>query len=981
MTLPHPVVLKNPICKGCKRQLVKVDTAATTPALPSQPPPTSSSDPLGLSRLASEIQTEDDADSRASALKYACDAFGGCYEISERETLISLSSVKLNLSLDSVPLEGDQVNSSTSSGETAYGDPEADEWREFAELRRDIGWTEASIEAWGPNPPRIEESVHNHDGVSPSGLSPTIAAASAPYVTPTSDADAPNAEHLLPALTQCDHDSSSPRGSSESLPALTRLPSRDVRASPKRRRQRLPPRLFPWHDATDSDSSGHPPLCDSSSSEPEPVVSSEKESSGGESLDPFDPSMSSEELLAMVHRINRIKHRSQGSNETHTHVDDTYTAYTAYPTYVPESPSISKVIAAAAASENAQPPSVYINIRPGTSLADTAAQRGVIGIKAFRALEKLLHKKFGLRPRLLNVTLQADGVGGSGKCLGTVEWPLGLPGYNGVMQMTVIDNERVPPLTPIGMFTELKTIIDLGKQTLTYENSQSQDLEVLPSGHIAHSIVDFTKAWEHPDHEIDKHFRYARGETFKQLSFIALSSAVDTQERLEFSSSYSRSPSHSAPAAAAASSPSPPPAASVSTNITFAAAVTTLDPDGGEMDYHRHTGHAEPRVTDRTQSSQTSRAQQRSRARSRGCLFLAACLSQVGEAHVDANLAGSLQGYHGQVVETGHVQARRCEPVGKEWQQVCNSDTLRDVPEDNRVRTYKGRCDLMDEKVRPTCHEESATSNSYGDASLGSGCLQVLHAVRTSDGARQDSKLPACDVPVQPALSKGTMSVCKERPLSSWGPSCTPIIFNENSRRKRQAPQEENVVGTRHSYYGRKCQDIGIDDQHDWEQVQGCFVQGDLRERSVVRGVGDSHSASRIKLQCGTEAHGEFLPSSTRVPYPVQRRRTGFRISECLRKYDSASGSGQLQERQDSESKSEVGEPRALRHGDLGRDAGQLDNSKSGLNSSDCKVSPTIEDPPLKKSGKVFPTFEVPSLKKSDLNKYEKRKVNVDRLT
>ena len=95
-----------------------------------------------------------------------------------------------------------------------------------------------------------------------------------------------------------------------------------------------------------------------------------------------------------------------------------------------------------------------MNIKPGTSLADTAAQRGVIGIRAFRALEKLLFERFGLRPRLLTYILPAAGVGGTGKALGTVEWPLGLPGYNGVIQMTVLDNERVPPLTPVGMFSE-----------------------------------------------------------------------------------------------------------------------------------------------------------------------------------------------------------------------------------------------------------------------------------------------------------------------------------------------------------------------------------------------------------------------------------------------------------------------------------------------------------------------------------------------
>ena len=192
---------------------------------------------------------------------------------------------------------------------------------------------------------------------------------------------------------------------------------------------------------------------------------------------------------------------------------------------MPNCLSITKVIAAAVSSEgsaNLQAElSVFMNIKPGTSLADTAAQRGVIGIRAFRAFEKLLFERFGLRPRLLTYILPAAGVGGTGKALRTVEWPLGLPGYNGVIQMTVLDNERVPPLTPVGMFSELKTIIDLGRKTLTYGNKQTQDLEVLPSGHIAHSIVDFTTEWKHPDSKVDKQFRYAEGQTFAPMSFVA----------------------------------------------------------------------------------------------------------------------------------------------------------------------------------------------------------------------------------------------------------------------------------------------------------------------------------------------------------------------------------------------------------------------------------------------------------------------------
>ena len=63
----------------------------------------------------------------------------------------------------------------------------------------------------------------------------------------------------------------------------------------------------------------------------------------------------------------------------------------------------------------------YMNVLPGSSLADTAAQRGVVGLKTFRALGKLLFEKFRLRIRLLPYTLPASGTGGSGEALGTVQ--------------------------------------------------------------------------------------------------------------------------------------------------------------------------------------------------------------------------------------------------------------------------------------------------------------------------------------------------------------------------------------------------------------------------------------------------------------------------------------------------------------------------------------------------------------------------------
>ena len=73
---------------------------------------------------------------------------------------------------------------------------------------------------------------------------------------------------------------------------------------------------------------------------------------------------------------------------------------------------------------------------------------------------------------MLVYTLPAAGIGGSGQAFGTIELPLGLPGYSGAVQMTVLNIERVPPLTPIGLLTKLKTDIALGHNKMTFGNNK-----------------------------------------------------------------------------------------------------------------------------------------------------------------------------------------------------------------------------------------------------------------------------------------------------------------------------------------------------------------------------------------------------------------------------------------------------------------------------------------------------------------------------
>ena len=52
-----------------------------------------------------------------------------------------------------------------------------------------------------------------------------------------------------------------------------------------------------------------------------------------------------------------------------------------------------------------------LEVDPGESLADTAAQSGIIDIRPFRKAEEALFYKFGLKPRVINGNNQAVGIG------------------------------------------------------------------------------------------------------------------------------------------------------------------------------------------------------------------------------------------------------------------------------------------------------------------------------------------------------------------------------------------------------------------------------------------------------------------------------------------------------------------------------------------------------------------------------------------
>ena len=69
-----------------------------------------------------------------------------------------------------------------------------------------------------------------------------------------------------------------------------------------------------------------------------------------------------------------------------------------------------------------------LEVDPGESLADTAAQSGVIDLRPFRKAFEALFFKFGLQLCVISSDNQAVGIVGKAKVLGKVEMPSGMGG-------------------------------------------------------------------------------------------------------------------------------------------------------------------------------------------------------------------------------------------------------------------------------------------------------------------------------------------------------------------------------------------------------------------------------------------------------------------------------------------------------------------------------------------------------------------------
>ena len=144
-----------------------------------------------------------------------------------------------------------------------------------------------------------------------------------------------------------------------------------------------------------------------------------------------------------------------------------------------------------------------IEVDPGESLADEAAQSGVIDIRPFRKAEEALFHKFGLKPRVIPRYNHAVGIGGKAKVLGKVEMRSGMGRVNGIVKCTVVDSPAVPPLTPASLLKQVGAVIDLNSNTMDLKKIETTTtLRAVRSGHVANKLTEFAPGgWKSPTPE------------------------------------------------------------------------------------------------------------------------------------------------------------------------------------------------------------------------------------------------------------------------------------------------------------------------------------------------------------------------------------------------------------------------------------------------------------------------------------------------
>ena len=138
-----------------------------------------------------------------------------------------------------------------------------------------------------------------------------------------------------------------------------------------------------------------------------------------------------------------------------------------------------------------------IEVDPGESLADTAAQSGVIDIRPVGKAEEALFHKFVLKRVSSLGTTKQWALEAKPRCWERLRCPRGV---NVIVNYTVVDSPGVPPLTPVSLLKQVGAVIDLNSNTMGLKKIETTTtLRALPSRHVAHKLTEFAPGgWKAP---------------------------------------------------------------------------------------------------------------------------------------------------------------------------------------------------------------------------------------------------------------------------------------------------------------------------------------------------------------------------------------------------------------------------------------------------------------------------------------------------
>eukprot|EP00971_Amphidinium_carterae_P337079 6473732-Amphidinium_carterae.1 len=148
----------------------------------------------------------------------------------------------------------------------------------------------------------------------------------------------------------------------------------------------------------------------------------------------------------------------------------------------------------------------YFVIKEHWGIPDTGALHALVGANSFMSMEQRL-ETMGLTSIPAEPPQAIGGIGGGVEVIAGAKVPVGIAGRPGILSFTIIPG-NIPPLVPLPVLRALKGCVRVAEQRIDWQHGSST-LEVLPSGHLACSLLDGLELFipKHPES-----YRYRRQE-------------------------------------------------------------------------------------------------------------------------------------------------------------------------------------------------------------------------------------------------------------------------------------------------------------------------------------------------------------------------------------------------------------------------------------------------------------------------------------